>query len=201
MGESGWYSVACCWCVFRAVVGNICHFQEETIWNWTQKMSLLFKSWNIQSFPVTFPYLVISCYLVRLVNKHTERVCVCCVCVCRCGCVSIDGRVCDWLQWLMSLCEPPLPPYIWQTGLAQSLLLMVHHHKPVLVKILACCGQGHTQQSFRILFNVCPGNILWTGWIFCNKTWYGDASSWAGVSCKKIALLSSKSKIALLSSG
>ena len=30
-------------------------------------------------------------------------------------------------------------------------------------------------------------------WTFCNQTWYGDATSWAKVSCKKIGLLSSSS--------
>ena len=31
-------------------------------------------------------------------------------------------------------------------------------------------------------------------WSFCNQTWYGDATSWTRVSCKKIDLLSSSSR-------
>ena len=37
------------------------------------------------------------------------------------------------------------------------------------------------------------GQFLCSCWTFCNQTWYGDATSLARVSCKKIGLLSSSS--------
>ena len=37
------------------------------------------------------------------------------------------------------------------------------------------------------------GQYLLSYWTFCNQTWYGDATSWAKVSCKKIGLVSSSS--------
>ena len=33
--------------------------------------------------------------------------------------------------------------------------------------------------------NVCLDDIFWTAKPFATKTWYSDASSWTGVSCKK----------------
>ena len=46
-----------------------------------------------------------------------------------------------------------------------------------------------------INFNECSsGRYLLDGWTFCKQTWNNDASSKAGVSRKKIGLLSSKSQ-------
>ena len=64
---------------------------------------------------------------------------------------------------------------------------MVHHHKvDFLVKRLDCSVvvmvkvteivQNSSEWSF--------GRYLLSCWTFCNKTWYGDATSWAKVSCK-----------------
>ena len=38
------------------------------------------------------------------------------------------------------------------------------------------------------------GRYLLSCWTFCDQTWYGDASSWAKVLCKKISLQYSRSK-------
>ena len=43
-------------------------------------------------------------------------------------------------------------------------------------------------------FIICLFGYLLNCWTFCSQTWYEDASTWAGVFCKKIALLSSRSR-------
>ena len=58
---------------------------------------------------------------------------------------------------------------------------------------MLCCdqGQGHRKGlEFQWMFILTISLHLLT---FCNQTWYGDAASWAKVSCKKIDLLSSSS--------
>ena len=41
---------------------------------------------------------------------------------------------------------------------------------------------------------ILSGQYLWNCSTFFNQTWYGDASSWARVSCGKIGLLTSRSR-------
>ena len=52
-------------------------------------------------------------------------------------------------------------------------------------------SRSRSQEMFRIPGNVHLDDICWT---FCDQTWYGDASSWARVSCKKAHLLSSRTR-------
>ena len=75
----------------------------------------------------------------------------------------------------------------------------IFYHKPeCLVKKLDCCvlaycieSQGHSEESKCQCFSrLC----LLNGQTFYYQAWYFDALSWAGVSCKKIGLLFSRSK-------
>ena len=70
---------------------------------------------------------------------------------------------------------------------------MVYHHKvDCLVKrldysvVVQLKVTGKVQSSSECS----SGWYLLNFWTFCNQTWYGDATSWAKVSCKKIGLLS-----------
>ena len=93
---------------------------------------------------------------------------------------------------------------IWLFNILSELLillqaklgLMVHHHKvDCLWKdwIALLWSRSRSQKRFRIPVNVHLEWYLLSCWTFCNQTWYGDATSWAKVSCKKIGLLSSSS--------
>ena len=86
--------------------------------------------------------------------------------------------------------------YIFWTAdsLATRSGLMIDYHRPErLVEKLDYCskGQGHSEGSkFRCLSRWYFLNRR----TFCYQTRYCDASSWAGVSCKKICLLFSRSR-------
>ena len=77
--------------------------------------------------------------------------------------------------------------------MATKLGLMMGYYRPErLVEKLDHCiqGRGHSEGSkCRCLSR---WNIL-NRQTFCYQTWYCDASSWAGVLCKKIRLLFSRS--------
>ena len=49
-------------------------------------------------------------------------------------------------------------------------------------------SRSRSQKRLRIPVSVHLDDILHSCWTFCSQTWYGDATSWAKVSCKKIAL-------------
>ena len=74
---------------------------------------------------------------------------------------------------------------------------MAHHHKvDCLVKRLDCCAVVKVKVTEKVQNSTeCSSwQYLFTCWTFCNQTWYGDASPWARQSCKKIGLLSSRSR-------
>ena len=79
---------------------------------------------------------------------------------------------------------------------ATKLGLMLRHHKVECpVKRLDCSVvvkvkvTGNVQNSSE-----CPSGQYFLSFLtFCNQTWYGGATLWAKVSCKKIGLLSSSS--------
>ena len=79
-------------------------------------------------------------------------------------------------------------------SLATRRALMIGYHRPEhLVKKLDYCshGQGHSEGS------KCRCLSKWyflNRRTFCYQTRYCDASSWAGVSCKNICLLFSRSR-------
>ena len=54
-------------------------------------------------------------------------------------------------------------------------------------------SRSRSQKRFRIPVNVHLDDISLSYWTFCNQTWYGDTTSWAQVSSKKIGLLSASS--------
>ena len=73
---------------------------------------------------------------------------------------------------------------------------MVHHYKvDCFVKRLDCfvVVQVKVTEKVRNSSECSAGWYPLSCWTFCNQTWYGDATSWAKVSCKKIGLLSSSS--------
>ena len=81
-------------------------------------------------------------------------------------------------------------PFVTKLG------LMVHHRKvDCPVKRLDCSVvvqlkvTGKVQNSSECS----SGLYVLSFWTVCNQTWYGDATSLAKVSCKKIGLLSSSS--------
>ena len=70
----------------------------------------------------------------------------------------------------------------------------VYHHKvDCLVKRLDCSVVVHVKVTEKVKNFIAFGWHLLSCWTFCNQTWYGDVTSWAKVSCKKIGLLSSSS--------
>ena len=86
---------------------------------------------------------------------------------------------------------------IWTADpFATEMGLMVHHHKvDCLVKILDCSVVVKVKVTEKVK-NSSECSSEWhllSCWTFCNQTLYGDAASWARVSCKKIGLLSSSS--------
>ena len=90
--------------------------------------------------------------------------------------------------------------YVFWTAdpFATKLGLMTHHHKlGCLVKRLDCSVVVKVKVTEKVQNSsecLC-GRYLLNCWTFCDQTWYGDASSWARVSCKKIGLLSSKFRV------
>ena len=79
---------------------------------------------------------------------------------------------------------------------ANKVDLMAHHHKvDCLVKRSDCSVMvmvtytGRVQNSNEGF----SGQYLFNCRTFCNQTWYGDATLWAKVLCKKVGLLSSSS--------
>ena len=69
---------------------------------------------------------------------------------------------------------------------------MVHHYKPecFFEEKMDYCIQGHSERSKYQCF---PRWYLLNCQTLCYQTWCCDASSWAGMSCKKIGLLFSRS--------
>ena len=73
---------------------------------------------------------------------------------------------------------------------------MAHHQKlDCPVKRLDCSVVVKVQVTKKVQNSseCSSGRYLPSCRTFCNQTWYGDATSWAKVSCKKIGLLSSSS--------
>ena len=71
---------------------------------------------------------------------------------------------------------------------------MVHHNKvDCLVKKLDCSVVVKVTEKVQNSSEYSSRRYALSCWTFCNQTWYGDATSWAKVSCKKIGLLSSSS--------
>ena len=83
----------------------------------------------------------------------------------------------------------------WAADPFLTKVLMAYHHKlDCGVKRLDCCvlwSRSRTQERLKIPANVHLGDNCRT---FCNQTWYGGVSLWAGVSWKKIGLLSLSSR-------
>ena len=52
------------------------------------------------------------------------------------------------------------------------------------VRISLVWSRSRSQERFKIPVNVHLNDIKC--WTFCNHTWYGDASSWARVSCTRV---------------
>ena len=100
---------------------------------------------------------------------------------------------------------------IWLCTLSSELLilllanfgLMAHHHK------LGCAGKRLHQcvvlkvkvtAKVQIVNEFSSGPCLLNCWTFCNWAWYGDASSWARVSCEKNWLTLFKVKVTVRAS-
>ena len=79
-------------------------------------------------------------------------------------------------------------------SLANSLGLIIHHHKP------ECLLKNNNNKVTAKVQNIneCLSRMtryyLLNRWTFCYQTWYCDASLWAVVSCRKIGLLFSRSR-------
>ena len=74
--------------------------------------------------------------------------------------------------------------------------LMAHHHKlDCLVKRFdfSVVVKVKVTEKVQNASECSSGWYLLSCCTFCNQTWYGNASSWARVPCKKIGLLSSSS--------
>ena len=84
----------------------------------------------------------------------------------------------------------------WTADLfATQLDLIAHYHKlDCLVKRLDRSVVVKVTEKVKNSSDCSSGQYLLKCWTFCNQTWYGDASSWVRVSCKKIGLLSSSSR-------
>ena len=77
-----------------------------------------------------------------------------------------------------------------------NLALMAHHHKlDCPVKRLDCSVVVKVKVTEKVKNSseCSSGWYLLSCWTVCNQTWYGDAKSWAKVSCRKTGLLSSSS--------
>ena len=77
---------------------------------------------------------------------------------------------------------------IWTADpFASKLGLMAHHHRvDCLVKRLDCSAVVKVTEKVQNSSECSSGRYLLSCWTFCNQTWYGNASSWARVSWKKI---------------
>ena len=74
---------------------------------------------------------------------------------------------------------------------ATKLGLIVHYHKPEY--LMEKLDWSRSQQSFKMLMNVCPDGTFWIAKPFITKFWI-FTSLWARLSFKKIGLLSSRSR-------
>ena len=123
-------------------------------------------------------------------------------------CIIMSQIVCqkDWLAvfkvnvtvknnimkiWLFFIC------IIWTADpFATKLSFLLQHHKVnCLVKRLGCTVvfQVKVTEKVKNSSECSSKQYLLNCWNFCHQTWYGDALSWARVSCKKIGFLSSRS--------
>ena len=88
---------------------------------------------------------------------------------------------------------------IWTAdAFAIKLGLVAHHHKvDCLVKRLDCSVAVKVKVTEKVKKSseCSSGRYLLSCWTFCYQIWYGDATLWAKVSCKKIGLLSSSSRV------
>ena len=78
----------------------------------------------------------------------------------------------------------------WTESFATKLSLMVDHHDDqgkYWVAVFSCVW------TFTTSINICFKYLLNCN-LFCNQTWYDDAPSSAGVSCKNIRLTSLRSR-------
>ena len=84
--------------------------------------------------------------------------------------------------------------YTFQTAgpFVTKLSLIVQHHKPECsVEKLGYCLQVKVTTSFQNVSECLLGWYLLIHRTFCYQTLYGDAASWARVSCRKKMFLSS----------
>ena len=69
--------------------------------------------------------------------------------------------------------------------LQPNLVFIVQHHKPECsFQKLGYCSRSRSQQSFKMLVNVCP-DVFWTADV-CVNLMYGNAASWARVMQKNL---------------
>ena len=78
---------------------------------------------------------------------------------------------------------------IWSADpFASKLGLMARHHTvDCFVKLLDYSVVVKFKVTEKVQnFSECTSECYLLCWTFCNQTWYGDETSWAKISCKKI---------------